>query len=195
MKAFSSYHLKELLQSIAEGDEFAFRIVFDNYKNRFYAVALKMTRSDTIAQEMVQDIFLKIWQNRTSLASIDNPEAYFFTTLYHLIYKYYKKLSLERKMLKLISESPQFRNITDETVLAQESEKLISEAIAKLPPQQQLVFKLSKHDGLNREQIAEQLHISPHTVRNHMAEAVRFIRNYLDRAAVLPLLLVLHLVK
>lgn len=183
------------MQSISTGDEFAFRVFFDQYKNRFYAVVLKMTRSDTVAQEMVQDIFLKIWQNRTSLATLENPDAYFFTTLYRLVYKYYKKLSMERRLLKLISESPHFQNITDETVLAQESEKLINQAVAKLPPQQQLVFKLSKQDGLSREQIAEQLHISPHTVRNHMAEAIRFIRSYLDNAALLPLLLILQLPK
>jgi RNA polymerase sigma-70 factor (family 1) len=173
---------------IAQSDEKAFRVFFDRYKERFYAVALKMTRSDAVAQEMVQDVFLKIWQNRTSLPEIIKPDTYFFTVLYRQIYRHYKKLALENKLLKLIAESPHFQNITDETVLAQESTRLINEAILKLPKQQQIVFRLSKQDGLSREQIAEQLHISPNTVRNHLADAMQSIRSYLDHAALIFIL-------
>lgn len=182
------YDVKALLSRIAEGDEKAFRIFFDLYRLRFYAVALKMTRSETTAEEMVQDIFLQIWQNRSSLTRIDHPDSYFFTVLYRQVYRFYKKLALEKRLLKLISESPGFRNITDETILAQESERLINEAVAKLPPQQQMVFRLSKQQGMSREQVAEQLQISPLTVRNHLAEAIRFIRSYLRHAALFYLL-------
>jgi RNA polymerase sigma-70 factor (ECF subfamily) len=147
-----------------------------------------MTRSDQVAQEMVQDIFLKIWQNRATLPDIDKPDTYFFTILYRQVYRHYKKLALESKLLKLIAESPHFQNITDETILAQESKKLIDEAVSKLPKQQQLVFRLSKVEGLSRDQIAEQLNISPNTVRNHLSDAIRFIRSYLDHAALIFIL-------
>lgn len=96
---------------------------------------------------------------------------------------------MERKLLQLIAESPAFRNITDETLLARESERLINEAIAKLPQQRQLVFRLSKQDGLTRDQVAEKLQISPHTVRNHMAESIKFIRAYLKHAAIISVLI------
>lgn len=183
------YNDTELLQHIAKGDEAAFRVLFDGYKARFYAVAIKMTRSSTIAEEMVQDVFLRIWQSREQLAVVENPESYFFTILYRQVFKHFKKLALEHKLLKLIAESPAFQNITDETILAQESERLINEAVSKLPPQQQLVFKLNKQDGLSRDQIAEMLHISPNTVRNHLAEAFKFIRAYLKYATFLILAL------
>ena len=191
LKSIPPYNQRDLLHRITEGDEAAFRVLFDQYKDRFYAVVLKMTRSDNIAQEMVQDIFLKIWQNRASLREITNTESYFFTMLYRQVFRHYKKLALEKKLLKLIAESPSFQNITDETVLAHESERLINEAIAKLPPQQQLVFKLSKVDGLSREQIAEQLHISPNTVRNHLADAIKSIKSYLNLAVSIYILLLI----
>ncbi len=183
------YDIHELLKLVAAGDEKSFRILFEKYRSRFYAVALKMTASDVIAEEMVQDIFIKIWQKREELANIDNAEAYFFTTLYRQVYKHYKKLALDRKLLKLISESASFHNITEETLLLRESERLINEAVAKLPLQQQKVFRLSRQDGFSREQIAEQLHISPHTVRNHLADATKFIRTYLNKAALMYMLL------
>lgn len=173
---------KELLRQIAEGDEKAFRIFFDLYRNRFYAVAFKMTRSDTMAQEIVQEIFMKIWLKRTILPELINPDSYFFTCLYRRIYRYFKKLALERKLLEVIAASPNFQNITDEAINANESEKLIRMALAKLPLQQQLVFKLSKQDGLTREQIAEKLQISPNTVRNHLAHAIQFIKSDLRMA-------------
>lgn len=151
-----------------------------------------MTRSDDVAQEMVQDIFMKIWQNRAFLDRITKPDTYFFTALYRQIYRHYKKLALERRLLKLIAESPTFRNITDETILAQESERLINEAITRLPKQQQIVFRLSKQDGLSREQIAEKLHISPNTVRNHLSDAIQSIKAYLNHVALIYLLLLAH---
>jgi len=178
----------DLLQRVADGDEKAFRVLFDNYKDRFYQVVLKMTRSDVVAQELVQDIFLKIWQNRVSLIEINNPEAYFFTVLYRQVYSYYKKMALERKLLKVIAESPAFQNITDETLLVRESERLINEAVSMLPTQQQQVFRLSKQEGLSRIQVAELLKISPHTVRNHLAKSIQFIRSYLNQAGAMLLL-------
>ncbi|SDC38151.1 RNA polymerase sigma factor [Niabella drilacis] len=182
----------ELLRLVAAGDERSFRVLFEEYKDRFYAVALKMTASDVIAEEMVQDIFIKIWQKRAELATIEHLDAYFFTTLYRQVYKYYKKLALDRKLLKLIAESPRFHNITEETLLLRESERLINEAVTKLPQQQQKVFRLSRQDGFSREQIAEQLHISPNTVRNHLADATRFIRTYLDKAALVYMLMIFN---
>lgn len=174
---------KVLLRQIADGDEKAFRILFYHYKDRFYSVVLKMSRSGDTAEEIVQEVFIKIWEQRASLIEINNPDAYFFTVIYRRVFDHYKKIALERKLLKVISEFPTFQNITDETVLANESERLVKEAVTKLPPQQQLIFKLSKHQGMSREQIAEQLHLSPNTVRNHMAEAIKFIRIYLSNAA------------
>lgn len=176
------YEKNELFQRIADGDEKAFRILFDVYKDRFYAVARKMTRSESIAEEMVQEVFIKIWQYRTNLTQVTNPDSYFFTMLYRQVYSHYKKLALNEKMLTLITRSPVFQNITDEAVLARESEKLINEAVAKLPTQQRLVFKMSKQEGLSREQIAEKLRISPNTVRNHLTDALSFVRTYLYRA-------------
>lgn len=177
------------MQQVAAGDQKAFRVLFDQYKERFYAVARKMTRSDDTAQEMVQEIFIKIWQNRYSLSQVNDADAYLFTILYRQIFRHYKKLALERKLLRLIAESPAFRNVTDETVLARESQRLINEAVAQLPPQQQQVFLLSKQQGLTREQVAEKLRISPNTVRNHLAEAIRHIKLHLKQAALLYLLL------
>ncbi|HEY5371951.1 MAG TPA: RNA polymerase sigma-70 factor [Hanamia sp.] len=175
----SRYDEKVLLAEIAIGDERAFRKLFDLYKERFYAVALKMTNSDEVAEDIVQDIFMNLWNKRKSLVNIDNPSSYFFTAVYRRVYHHYRKIALEKKLLQVSPPAKEAVNTTDEMVLAHESENLIYKALEKLPPQQQLVFKLSKLEGLSREDVASQLQISPNTVKNHLATAIKFIRVYL----------------
>ena len=173
------YDEKELLKQVAEGEESAFRKLFDLYKERFYAVALKMTRSDEVAEDIVQDVFMNIWSKREGLVDVVNPSSYFFTAVYRRVYHHYRKIALEKKLLQVVPPAKEWVNTTEEMVLAHEKKNLISEAIAKLPPQQQLAFKLNKQERLSREDVAHQLHISPNTVKNHLADAIKFIRIFL----------------
>ncbi|MEO9005029.1 MAG: RNA polymerase sigma-70 factor [Ginsengibacter sp.] len=185
----SPYNEKDLLAEIASGEERAFKKLFDLYKERFYAVALKMTRSEEVAEDIVQDVFMNIWSKREGLVDVESPSSYFFTVVYRRVYHHYRKTALERKLLQGAPPAMELVNTTDEMVLAQESSKLISQAIAKLPPQQKLVFKLSKQEGLSREDVAHQLQISPHTVKNHLADALKFIRAFLHNPAIIILLI------
>lgn len=179
----SIYDEKVLLAKIASGDEHAFRELFNIYKERFYAVVLKMTQSDEVAKDIVQDTFMQIWNKRETLVDVDNPSSYFFTAVYRRVYHHYRKIAIEKKLLQSAAPAKESANTTDEMVLARESESLISQAIAKLPPQQKMVFKLSKQEGLSREDIALQLQISPHTVKNHLADALKFIQTFLHNSA------------
>lgn len=178
-----------MLSAIAAGDEHAFKILFDLYKVRFYSIARKMTGSDEIAEDIVQEVFMNIWNKRESLVNIDNPSSYFFTAVYRKVYQHYRKDALEKKLLLEASLLNVSVNTTDEMVLAQESNQLISQAISKLPSQQQLVFKLSKVEGLSREDIARQLQISPHTVKNHLSEALKSIRAFLQNPTIIFLMI------
>ena len=184
MSDCSRYDEKALLAKIAIGDESAFRELFDLYKEHFYAVALKMTRSDELAEDIVQEVFMHIWTKRESIMDVENPSSYFFTCVYRRVYQHYRKIALEKKLLQGVSSRKESVNTTEEMILAHESENLLSQAIAKLPPQQQMVFKLSKQEGLSREDIACQLHISPNTVKNHLSNATKFIQVFLRNSAV-----------
>ena len=170
----SQYDERELLAEIASGNEKAFRKLFDSYKERFYAVAFKMTRSDEAAEDIVQDVFMNIWKNREHLLKVDHPSSYFFTAVYRKVYHHYRRLASERKFLQSASAVKETENTTDEMVLAHEYKEWVSQAITRLPPQQQLVFRLSKEEGMNREDIARQLEISPNTVKNHLSNALVF---------------------
>ena len=185
-----SYEQKQLFDQLAKGSETAFKAIFDLYKRRFYAVAFKMTRSEYVAEEIVQEVFITLWARRSQLIEIEKPATYLFTVVYNSIYAHFKKLALEKRTREAFSAIPEeFESPLEQLIQNKENEQLLQRAIGQLPAQQQLVYKLIKQDGLSREEVAAQLHISPHTVKNHLQEAMKFLRIYLER--VLPLLIIL----
>lgn len=175
-----------LLKRIAEGDESSFRIIFDRYKTRFYATAVKMTRSADEAEEIVQEVFVNLWLRRRVLANVENPSGYLFTILYNKIYAHFKKLAAERQMMiKLGERTPESRCSVEEEFYLKETNRLLNELVGRLPPRQKQIYVLSKQEGLSRDEIAKRLQISPHTVKNHLQEAVKFIRLHLYKAMIL----------
>ncbi|MEP6947894.1 MAG: sigma-70 family RNA polymerase sigma factor [Ginsengibacter sp.] len=180
-----SYDIKNLLLQVGKGNELAFKAVIDFYKERFYAASLKMTHADDIAEEIVQEVFVNLWIKRVQVAATTNPEGYLFAMLHNSIYAHFRKLALEKAMKKKIGQ--QFVEIDsspiEEVLFAKEDREIFEAVINQLPSQQRIVYKLSKQQGLSRQQIAGQLHISPHTVKNHLQQAIRFIGDYYKAGA------------
>jgi RNA polymerase sigma-70 factor (family 1) len=189
------YDIKELFNRLAKGNESAFEIIFELYKKRVFSVALKMLKSEIEAEEIVQEVFLSIWQAKARLDDINDPEAYLFTITYNTIYTHLKKASRNRQVLDaIIFNLSEIQNTTGDTIAGNETGKLIKEAIERLSPQQRTVYELSKQDGLSYDQIAEQMNISRNTVRNHLAEAMKTIRIFLKKTDMLFMSSILFLV-
>ena len=156
---------------------------------------LKIVGEPFSAEEIVQDVFLSIWLAKAKLSDINNPEAYLFTITYNTIYAYLKKASRNKQLLNtIIDHLSQIQNITDETIAVHETGKLINEAIQQLPLQQRTIYELCKQEGLSYDEIAEHMHLSRNTVRNHLAEAMKKIRAFLKKATVLFMQLMLFLI-
>lgn len=178
---------KKLLKRVSDGDVGAFRILFNAYNKRLYAAALKITKSAYGAEEIVQEIFAGLWENRTGLQDVDNPPAYIFTVAYNRTFRYLKKVAADQHMIKsLRNRIHEMQNETEDWLNLKETNELINQAVGKLPPQRQLIFKLSRENGLSHKEIAEQLNISPLTVKKQIVMALRSIRTSL--AATAPLL-------
>ncbi|MCO5238692.1 MAG: RNA polymerase sigma-70 factor [Chitinophagaceae bacterium] len=175
----------KLLAEVASGNEAAFRKLFDIYKERFYAVAFKMTQSDEVAEDIVQDVFMNIWKNRERFLTVEHPSSYFFTAVYRKVYHHYRRLAFERKFLQSASRVKESESTTDEMVITSEYSEWISRAVAELPPRQRLVLKLSKEEGMKREDIARQLEISPHTVKNLLSNALKSIHTFLTKSSLI----------
>ncbi|MEO6455314.1 MAG: sigma factor [Ginsengibacter sp.] len=86
------YDIKNLLLQTGEGNQLAFKAIFDFYKERFYVTSLKMTHSCNIAEEIVQEVFVSLWVKRVQVAAAANPESYLFAMLHNIIYAHFRKL-------------------------------------------------------------------------------------------------------
>lgn len=172
---------KELFRQIAAGNELAFRYLFDNYNERLFFFILRLVEAPAVAEDLVHDVFLRVWVSRQSLAGVDNPDAYLFTIARNRCLDHFKKRSEEWEMqAQLQKNQANTTNDTEERIEMNEGRQRVEQAVGRLPKQQQLVFRLSRQDGLSRDQIASHLNISSHTVKNHLREALKTLRGFLS---------------
>jgi RNA polymerase sigma-70 factor (ECF subfamily) len=167
---------KKLLLELSLGSEFAFTNLYNRYKNIVYSTGLKITKSKILAEEAVQDIFLKIWQNRENLAEISNFENYIFIISRNHLFNSIKKIARETSVRSEISLTDTGLVDSDISIKDEQYNTILNKIIEQLPPQQQKVYQMAKRDGLSHQKIAEDLGISTETVKKHMAQALKFIR-------------------
>jgi RNA polymerase sigma-70 factor (ECF subfamily) len=189
---------RELFARMANGDQQAFTKIFYHYTQRIYGFILSKTKSEELTEEIVQEVFIKVWEKRVEINDVLSPQAYIMNMALNKMYDFLRKMASEEKLKQQVWTSIQsYSNITEETLDLHESQELLNEAIEQLPPQQKKIFILSRQQGLSHQQIAEELKLSPKTVNNHLTEALRFIKNYLQKTpgASLTLLMILLRIK
>jgi RNA polymerase sigma-70 factor (family 1) len=169
---------QSLLARVSNGDEAAFALLLKKHSNNLYSQALAYTKSSEVAQDIVQDVFLKIWLKRGELKAIERFDSYLFImTRNRIISVIRKKLTVpvSDDMQELIKEnSPS----AEERLSLKQAERILEKGILAMPPQRQLVFKLSRMEGMSYAQIGEQLGISTSTVKGHIVQALNFLRDY-----------------
>lgn len=159
-----------------------FSEIFRQQEHRLYNLALRLTKSDPVAKDILQEVFLKLWEQRDGLQAISNMEAWLYRLTENKIIDYLRKAAADARLKRIIWQHLQ--QIVDETelhVAAKEYNQVIQKAIDQLPPQRKLIYQLNKEDGLNYRQIAEELHISKHTVKNQLFTAVQSVRQFITR--------------
>ncbi len=183
---------KELLQRVANDDHDAFRQLFDLYADRLFAAVYNYTKSRFIAEELVQEVFIRLWSHRSQLQEVQDPTAYLYRMVFNHINTYLKKTANERRILdKAQAWMTAGQDATLQQLEANEMSRIITAAIERLPPQKKIIYQLSREQGFSYQEIADQLHLSPNTVKNHLVEAMRLLRGYLkDHALLLTALIV-----
>jgi RNA polymerase sigma-70 factor (family 1) len=175
----------ELFEKLAAGDEQAFRRVFHYYAPRLLHFVLDIVKSEAVAEEIVQDVFMKLWMNREAVAEKDNPSSWLFTVASHQAITFLRRMSVERRFIDHIKQQVQearLLNPTEDQLLLRENEALLYKAMNTLPPQQKLIYKMSRWDKLTHKEIADRLDISPNTVKNHIVTAVQSITDFIRKA-------------
>src|SRR5262249_8331774 len=143
-----------LFAAIARGEETAFKNLFELYKTKIYAVALKWAKSSFAAEEITQEVFISIWTSRVKLSAVKDPKAYLYTIVYNKVARYLKKEANRSRILRKW-QGNDFSNETEERILANSSEKFIIVAIEQLSPQKKLIYKLNRYYGRSYNEISE----------------------------------------
>ena len=178
---------KEQLRRIAAGDRSAFALVYARYWNTIYATALSFLKSPEWAQDIVQDIFLRLWTKRELLPEVEKFDAWLYVMARNVL------IDQLNKKLNTTPLDAGYEDVLPGDFLSPEAAyelkqagELIHQAIQQLPPRQKLIFRLTRQSGLTHNEIATRLHLAPGTVNNHLTRALNTIRQYLRRHAADP---------
>lgn len=172
---------KELFFRMSQGDEAAFTEIFYHYTQRIYKYILHKTKSPETAEEIVQEVFIKIWNTREQFTEVSNYESYLFTIASNKLIDFFRRMAHQEKIKKQVWQTiVNTSNITIEQLDLKHSQQLINNAVDRLSPQRKKIFLMNKEQGLSRQEIAEELNISVHTVNNHLNESVKQVKEYLE---------------
>jgi RNA polymerase sigma-70 factor (ECF subfamily) len=170
------YDESKLLPLLAKGDADAFTMVMYHHKNRVYKVAMMLLKDQALAEDIVQEVFLKVWMNREEVLYIRNLEAYIYRIGRNLTINQLKKIIAERVRVQKLEPKLMHVSDADHAVRTEQFEDKLNGAIDNLTPQQKLVFRMVKIEGLSYNMIAQKLNISQMTVRTHMHEAIKSVQ-------------------
>jgi RNA polymerase sigma-70 factor (family 1) len=174
------YEEHKLISLLNDGSEYAFQLIYDRYRNRIYKLAVRYLSSPVLAQEVVQDVFLKLWFERANIRKDSPVEGWLVVVSRNLLINQLKKIAKDwraadafRETIAL-AENPVFDKLKEK-----EYQAMLEEAIAGLSDKQREVYRLARNEQMSYLRIADQLNISPLTVKTHMARALEHIKSFL----------------
>jgi RNA polymerase sigma-70 factor (ECF subfamily) len=175
------YNEKLLVQQLIAGNEKAFVKLYDTYKNRIYGYNLKFVKSNADAEEMLQDVFMKVWQKREMIDASYPFNSFLFAVARNTCFNFLRKAANDVKMREEIFYKSQksFEPAADKKMITEEFDRLKNEAYDKLPPKRRIIFEMSREEGLSYSEIAKKLNISVSTVKVQMSKALETLREFL----------------
>ncbi|WP_161596689.1 RNA polymerase sigma-70 factor [Chitinophaga vietnamensis] len=170
-----------MLKSVASGDAEAFTSIYLHYSHQVFDAAMLYLKERSLAHEVVQEVFSRIWEKRSALSEIKKLQDYLFIIARNIIFDQLRKAAKEAaaydNMRQLQTDAI---DNTDHPLRERQYSQLLQSAVASLPPQRKRIYQLAKEEGHSYAEIASQLHISSLTVRNQMIRALRYIRLFLQ---------------
>jgi len=158
-----------------------FETLFRTYNQGIYQLALKLTKSPQQACDIMQDVFIKLWESRLEWEEIRNIEAWLYRVTKNRLIDFFRKVAADQRVReKLWDDLEKMQASPQEELDLKEVSGMIHQIVNELPPQRRMVYQLSRDEGLSYHEIAEELSISRHTVKNQLSLALRFLQKKLS---------------
>lgn len=178
------------------GEMIAFEWLYNTYKHQLAGNLLKLVKTSDIAEDILHDVFVKVWENRTKIDPTRSFEGYLYRIAANMVADFYRKISKDRNYQKqLISIQETVYQHIDELLENKYRKELIDKALTELPPKCRTVFQLCKIEGRSYEEVSNLLQISPNTISNHLNRANKKILLFLQNPVNLPYFLLLIWIK
>lgn len=183
---------KELVLRLKSGDEAAFEQIYDLYSPRLLGKLLKLVKSDMLAAELLQEVFIKLWQVRSELDPDKSFRSYLFCIAESRVCDFFRKVARDSRMKEeLLNASADAYQHVEEALVHKEKSFLLHEAIEALPVQRRRIFQMVKVEGRSYDEVAQLLTISPSTISDHIVKATKAIRARLQSSQVTTLLILI----
>lgn len=193
MKRIQPYDEPALIKSLSKGDPFAFEEIFSRYSNKLYQFSLSYLKSEADAEEIVQEVFLKLWERKKELKTETSFQSYLFTITLNFIKKHFnRKARADQYKHELVTQFSGENNQMESSITYQDLLNRLEILIGQLPEKRKQIFIERKQNDKPVKQIAEELGITPKTVENQLTRALNFLRSELKKEH-LGDLLFLHL--
>ena len=167
----------------------AFDAIYHNYSRKLYSFTYSLLKDHEQSEELVQDVFVTLWEKREQINTELRFENYLFTICYNSVRKFFRKKKIEKKVRDyLLKNSPENISETANTIIYNELMDLVNRTIEKMPAKRKTAFKLSRQEGKTIKEIAERMNISSRTVETHLTKALKFIKQELSGASLLSIL-------
>lgn len=153
--------------------------LFDTYKVSIHDYVRAITGDDYVAEEITQELFIKLWKKRNDFGQIDNIDQYIYRMAHNASMTWFGKLALDaRRAREVLKRTQQVGNNVTDTMNYREAQALLDKAVSTLSPQRKKVFELSRREGLRIQEIADKLDLSFNTVNHHLTAALSQVREY-----------------
>src|SRR5690606_32990365 len=166
-----------LLQRLRDGDSGAFRCVYDRYKHVMGRNLLRLLKSEVLAEELLQDLFLKIWEQRALIDPARSFKAYLYRIAENMVYDVFRRASREKAIMQeILAANGELYTHVEEALLRKENSALLDGLLAQLPSQRKKIFIACKLEGKSYREVAEELGISITTVNDHIQKAMQYLK-------------------
>ena len=190
---YSTLTDEDLLQLLRRNDAQAFADLYDRYRHELYSYILTIVKTAELAEDLVQDVFVKVWEARGRLEIRLNFRSYLFRMAHNGAIDMLKQIAASRKLFDQLLHHyqvlPDPEQQSPQELLQLDS--LLEAALNSLSPQRRRIYELCKKEKKSYEEVARELNISVNTVKAHITQTLSFLRNYVVNRDNLPILILL----
>ncbi len=189
MKIITDSHKKSLIIRLKRGDQSAFNEIYRTFSKSLYLKVLRMVKDQDVADEIIQELFIKFWDHRQNLDEERSFQSYLYVIAQNMVYNYFRKQASDQKLLQvLINQHDEFTLSVEELMENKELSQLLSNAVKNLSPQRKQAFTLCKIEGRSYKEASEIMGVSVATINTHITQSLQIIKAHIIKHRYLTIL-------